>query len=96
MSPTAAAEATVAEATAPETMLDAIGIVAMDSAVVVAARTIGTGIAGLAAVRPRSIIGAAGQNEEGGQRKKRIARRSPFGAWFSVGVSVEKFRIFHG
>lgn len=72
MSPTTAAP----ESTATDTMLVAIRISAIDSAVVVeAARTVRTGIAVRAA--GRAVTSAASQNDDGGQRKDCVGCPSP-------------------
>jgi hypothetical protein len=98
MSPTAAAESTVAESTATETMLDAIS--RMETAAVKAARMVITGIAVIAA--RRAVTSAASQNEEGGHRKKRVERPLPLAelrrwfAGFRDGLVVDELMLFHG
>ena len=87
-----AAEAIVPKSTAPESMLDAIGISAMDSIDVMAAGTVGAEASRAAIV---SIGGAAGQSDESGQREKRREPRPSAVGHRRAGMSVEKFSV-HG
>ncbi len=92
---TTVAESAAAESTATETMLDAIRTPAMDSAAVVAARTVRTRIAVVAtrtvtgrAVRAAgvAVTRAARQNNDGGDCQKRAERPLPLAElrrWFA-------------
>ena len=97
MSPPAA-ESTVAESTATETMLDAKSTT-MESAAVIAAGMVRTAIAVRAAVV--TVINAASQNDDSGHRKKRVERPLLFAElrrWFARfrdGLFVDKFGMFH-
>lgn len=93
----AAADSSVAESTATESMLNAIS--AMESAAVVAAGMVITGMAVRAAVV--TITNAACQNDDGGHRQKREERPLPLTElrrWFAsfrAGLFVGKFMMFH-